>query len=487
MINKPLWTNEHVTSVCGGRAALNTTGSIIIDGVQIDSRDVIAGDLFIALKGEAMDGHDYVMQAFDNGAVAAMVSQVVKKIDEHDPRLIYVDDTFKALQALSAAARKRTDAQVIGVTGSAGKTSVVQALRKALSGDNKAHSSIRSFNNHVGMPLSVARMPKSSAHGIFEMGMSGPGEIKALSDQLSPDVAIITSIGVAHAAAFDSVEDIAREKASILDGMKAGSTVIIACNHEYVDLLAEKALAKGVELVKVSLSAGNGDIYPLRMVEHMDCTCMTASMGNLILTFKINQPGPEWALNALLVLAAAQAVGADVVEASLALASLEVEVGRGRLYELDMGDGLVTLLDDSYNANPLSMKSALKRFSMLPAKRGQRRFAVLGDMQELGDGTEKAHVELVDYLKAADINHIVAVGPMMTFAAETAGIMVTGCEDAQAAAQYLKVNIHPNDQIFVKGSNAIGLGTLVQEVINFCADEKAIILGNYDSGTLAAE
>jgi UDP-N-acetylmuramoyl-tripeptide--D-alanyl-D-alanine ligase len=459
-MNEPLWTSAELAATCGGMGAQPWYA----DGVQTDSREVLPGDLFVALRGDAMNGHDFVGDAFARGAVAALVSEAVDGFDVSDERLVHVPDSLEALRLMARQARDRAPAIIIAVTGSAGKTSIVQALRQALERVDNTHASIKSFNNHVGVPLSLARMPRESRFGVFELGMSGPGEIRRSAALAAPDVAIVSTIGAAHVAAFDDVAAIARTKAEIFGGLRKGGKAIINMDTAEASILLAAAKAAGADVISVSVT-GDADVRPLRVMEHHNCTCLTADVAGTTITYKVGQPGREWVTNSLLVLAAIQAVGADLGHAALALAGLQAEPGRGQAHRLRFGQMAVTLLDDSYNANPLSMRAALRRLSLVPLGRFGRRIAVLADMQELGEQSQALHLALADDLRAFGVSRVYALGDGMTAAAKAAGADCVACADVAGLTENLLKDMRDGDAVMAKGANSAGLARVVEALV----------------------
>lgn len=465
-IDEPLWTAAELSAVCGGIAARPWYA----DGLQIDSREVLPGDLFVALKGQQMDGHDFVRDAFARGAVAAIVSGVPEGVDPENQRLVHVADTYDALLRMAKHGRVRAPAKVIAVTGSAGKTSVVQALRQALERVGPTHASIKSFNNHVGVPLSLARLPRQSRYGVFEIGMSGPGEIANGAAVAQPDIAIITSVGSAHAENFTDETAIAIEKSSIFNALTKNGVAIIGMDHPHGELLREKAVEAGVMAITVSV-LDKADVKPLRLTEQHDCTCLTADIFGTPITYKVSQPGREWVLNSLLVLAAVKAAGADLGQAALALAGLEAEPGRGRCHQLRLARGTAVLIDDSYNANPLSVRAALRRLSLMPVLSPRKRIAVLADMAELGGRSEDIHLSLARDLKRFGVNRIIAFGDQMARLGEMAGIQTDSWGEPKQAAVRLMAELRHGDAVMVKGANSAGLDELVHEMLMISKDE----------------
>lgn len=459
-INEPLWTSAELAVTCGALGGQPWYA----DGVHSDSREVLPGDLFVALHGEKMNGHDFIGDAFARGAVAAVVSESVDGFDLSDERLVHVPDTLEALRLMAGHARDRAPAVRIAVTGSAGKTSIVQALRKALSRVEATHSSIRSFNNHVGVPLSMSRMPRESRFGVFELGMSGPGEIARSAEMVRPDIAIVSTIGAAHIGAFDDLAAIANTKAEIFRGLNRSGTAIINIDTNEADTLVSIAGATGAAVMTVSVT-GSADVYPIRMMEHHNCTCLTADVAGTTITYKVSQPGREWVLNSLLVLAAVKAAGGDLGHAALALASLEAEPGRGRSHTVALGHARVTLLDDSYNANPLSVQAGLRRLSLVPTGKFGRRIAVLADMKELGGKSEALHLALADDLRRFGVSKVYALGEGMAAAAMAADVSLERFEAAGDLAASLSKDLRDGDAVMVKGANSAGLSRVVEHLL----------------------
>lgn len=458
----PLWTAREVAAATGGKVGRDA----IISGIAIDSREVAAGDLFFALKGAESDGHRHVAKAFQAGAAAAIVSGVLENIEANDPRLIWVDDSFAALNDLASAARQRMTGRVIAVTGSAGKTGTKEALYQALSASASAHRSLRSFNNHVGVPVSLARMPADTEFAIFEIGMNAPGEIGPLSRLVRPDVAIVTNVGPAHAAAFDSEEAIADAKAEIFEGLTKAGTAILNRDNRHFARLSKAAKAAGVANI-TSFAADNmgADVKPLRLAALATCSCMTADVDGIALTFKVGIPGDHWIANSLAVLAAVQAVGGDLSLAGLELSTMRGLPGRGEQIEISTSRLTFTVIDESYNANPLSMKAAIRVLAnRWPAAAQGRRVAVLGDMEELGEEVEKHHIALAKDLKRAGVHALLTLGPAMKALARAAAgnIAIQTFNDRDELTAALVRSLCPGDVILVKGSNALGLGQVVE-------------------------
>ena len=459
-----LWTAARIAAATGGVAS----GDFQVSGVEIDSRDVREGDLFFALKGESMDGHRFLEAAFAKGAAAAVVDRPVPW-----PHVL-VGNTAQALERLGAAARARLapDAAVIGVTGSVGKTSVKEALFAALDRacHGRAHRSVKSYNNHVGVPLSLARTPAGSRFGVYEMGMNHAGEIAALTAQVRPHVAVITAIAPAHIENLGSIEAIADAKAEIFRGLEPGGVAIIPADSPHYARLRAAAL-----LVRATvIGFGRADHADVRLLDAVPApgggSLVTADLGDRRLCYTIAAPGEHWVVNSLAVMAAVRAAGGDLGAAGLALAELEGLKGRGARHTIPAAGGTALLIDESYNANPASMEATLAELGTTPAR---RRIAVLGAMKELGEHGPRFHAELAAPLAAAGVDHAVLVGDEMAALADELGkspepalgkgVPFAHCQTAAEALTALAdLGLADGDVILVKGSNSVGLGRVVE-------------------------
>lgn len=450
-----LWTSAAIVAATGG----TPHGDFAADGVTFDSREVAAGDLFIALKGEATDGHRFVGKALERGAAGLLVS------DDLDAPHVRVTDTMAALNALGAAARDRSSAVRIGVTGSVGKTGVKEALRAALTrfAPDAVHASVKSYNNHTGVPLSLARMPAESRFGVFEMGMNHSGELAELTQLVRPHIAIVTWVASAHREFFAQESDIAGAKAEIFGGLPAGGTAIIPHDNDHADLLARAAADTGAKIVRFGQTPG-ADVFAERVALHPDCSCVTARIGREILTFKIGMAGQHWVNNALAVLAGVQAAGGDLALAGLALAELNDLPGRGRRLRVAAGAGQAIVIDEAYNANPASMAASLAVLkAVMPARHG-RRMALLGSMKELGALSDEFHAGLAPHIMDAGVAAAVLVGAEMKTLAAALGRSIDVRHVADAAAALAEINrlIAADDVLLVKGSNSIGLARVIE-------------------------
>jgi UDP-N-acetylmuramoyl-tripeptide--D-alanyl-D-alanine ligase len=465
LLGLALWDAVEIARAVGGVAV----GQFQVSGVEIDSRDVVEGDLFFALKGEAMDGHRFVDMAFAKGAAAVVVDRPV-----NGPHIL-VSDTSIALELLAEAARNRGEATVIGVTGSVGKTGVKEAIFAALdrSSRGKAHRSVKSYNNHVGVPLSLARMSARSRFGVFEMGMNHAGEIRALAAQVRPHVAVITTIAPAHIEMLGSEEAIADAKAEIFEGLETGGVAVIPADSPHFARLKDAAEKHKVAVV----SFGRAAHANVRLLDAVPApgggSLITADLGARRICYTVAEPGEHWILNSLCVIAAVGAAGGDLGAAGLALAEMAGLKGRGQRHILPAkgGDGLgrALLIDESYNANPASMRATLGQLGVTSAR---RRIAVLGAMKELGEHGPAYHAALAEPLSASGADHAILVGDEMQALADELGkaggsmlgkpIAFAHCGTAAAALAALRaLGVEGGDAILVKGSNSVGLGALV--------------------------
>jgi UDP-N-acetylmuramoyl-tripeptide--D-alanyl-D-alanine ligase len=460
-----LWDAIAIARAVKGTANADFT----VTGIEFDSREVQPGDLFFALRGETTDGHRFVDMALARGAAAVVVDRPIE-----GPHVL-VKDTTEALVRLGAAARARSRAPIIGVTGSVGKTgvkeSIFTALDRASRGD--AHRSVKSYNNHTGVPLSLARMPGRARFGVFEMGMNHAGEIAALTRQVRPHVAVITTIAPAHIEMLGSEEAIADAKAEIFQGLERDGTAIIPADSPHFERLRKAALRCGARVVSFGKSE-HADVRLLDAVPSLGGgSLVTVDLGDRRLCYTVAAPGEHWVINSLAVMAAVRAVNGDLGAAGVALAEMEGLAGRGARVEIDVpdanGGGRALLIDESYNANPASMRATLAQLGRTDAT---RRIAVLGAMKELGKHADGYHAALAAPIVDAGIDHVVLVGPEMAALAcelgkagpSPLGKLVTfaHCASVEEAVDNLSAfGLRRGDAILVKGSNSVGLASLV--------------------------
>ena len=450
-----LWTSEEIARATGG----SVHGEFEVSGVTFDSREVGPGDLFIAMPGSVHDGHQFVGQAIAAGAAGLIVSQAA------DAPHVLVEDTARALQDLGRAARERSEATIIGVTGSVGKTSTKEALHSALERwrPGKVHRSVKSYNNHTGVPLSLARMPRGVEFAVLEMGMNNPGEIAALTRIVRPHVAIVTAIAPAHIENLGSEEAIADAKAEIFEALEPDGVAIIPNDSPHRDRLVRVARRHADRII--TFGGGDADVHALHAVRaDQGGSLITAALLDRDITFTISQRGDHWVSNALAVLAAVEAVGGDAGLAGLALADFGGLSGRGARHCVRVDGGEALLIDESYNANPASMAATLKS---LGAETGvDRRIAVLGPMRELGKHSERLHAALAPAVLAANVDELVLVGDDMAPLEDALDerVPVTRVGDADEAADAVSRLLRPGDAVLVKASNSIGLAKVVERV-----------------------
>ena len=463
-----LWTSTKAAEATGGRVTAEWEAS----GLSIDTRTINPGDLFVALTA-ARDGHDFVAQALEKGAAAAMVNRVPEGVAEDAPLLI-VDDVQTGLEALGRAGRARTNAKVVGVTGSVGKTSTKEMLRTVLGAHGRVHAAEASYNNHWGVPLTLARMPAESDFAVIEIGMNHPGEIAPLSRMAAPDVALVTIVAPAHLEAFESIDGIAVEKASIFDGLVSGGTAI--WNG---DLPTSGVLKSAAEAAGRSVSFGETatcDMAVTSVAEQAGQSVVQARFDGEALLYKVSAPGRHFAINGAAVLAACEVLGLDRALSLAAIGRWTPGAGRGERVEisLDVADpkAKLLLIDDAYNANPASVAASLAVLAGAPVthdigrvSRG-RRIAILGDMKELGPTGPELHAGLADLEATITLDQVHCVGPLMRHLWEALPDQKRGfwCETSAGMAEKLPRVLDAGDVVMVKGSLSMGLARVVDAV-----------------------
>lgn len=454
---QPLWTAAEAVAAVSGRS----DGAWRATGVSIDSRTVERGDLFIALGGPNFDGHDFVAEALDKGAAAAMVARRPGDVAGDAP-LLFVDDTLEGLCALARAARSRSRARVIAITGSVGKTGVKEATRIALSAQATTAASEGSLNNHWGVPLSLARLPREARFAVFELGMNHPGEITPLALLVRPHVAAITTIEAVHRAHFSSIEAIADAKAEIFVGVEPGGAAVLNRDNDQFARLAQAAGAAGVAAVISFGRHPDAGVCAIEELTDSAGSSVVARIAGETVEYRLNVPGRHWVGNSLCVLAAVAAAGGDVRAAARALAAFTPSKGRGQRFIIRVETGAFTLIDDSYNASPVSMVAALDVLgSMRPGSTG-RRIAVLGDMLELDTPAER-HRALVEPLQRNEVHLVFTAGSEMIHLFDALPSEMRGghAPDAAALAPLVSACVHSGDVVAVKGSAASRMGLVV--------------------------
>jgi len=441
----PLWTSFDAAVATGGK----TSGRWVARGVSIDTRTLEPGDLFVALTGENRDGHEFAAEALKKGAAAALVSRQPPGVLDDSP-LLMVNDTQAGLEGLGRAARARSKARIVAVTGSAGKTTTKEMLRLILARSGAVAASAASYNNHWGVPLSLARMPLESAFGVFEIGMNHAGEIRSLVKFVRPHVAVVTTIAPAHLEHFGTVEAIADAKAEIFEGIEPGGTAILPAENPHFDRLMAHAKASGVSNILAFGKSTSADARLLSATTQGDGQNVLATIGKMRLAFSVSAAGGHIAMNAIAALLAARELGADVARGADELADFAALKGRGARF---LAGGL-EVIDESYNANPASMAAAIELLAKAEPKRGGRRIAALGDMRELGPDSASLHKALARNLAAAraDLVFLCGLNMRALWSALPAKTRGHYAETSSELAPEMMRTLKAGDVVLVKGS-----------------------------------
>ncbi len=460
-MNAPLWTWAEVVAALGGEVL--GTPPEGFSSVSFDSREIAGGELFFAIRGVRMDGHAFAAAALRAGAAMAVVSHADEEMKATGPLLV-VEEPLQALRRLAVAARERVKGRVIGVTGSVGKTTTKEMLALAFSSVGRVHAAKASFNNHWGVPLTLARMPREADFAIVEMGMNAPGEIADLASLTRPDVAVVTAVAESHIGAFGDLSGIARAKAEVFSGLAPGGAAVINLDAPHADILLEAARAGGAETIFTYGRSGEADIRLQRAVNGEDCVCVEAWAGGGQLAFRIGMPGEHIALNALAVVGCGLATGADMTALLHALSGMRPAPGRGGRYRLALPGGEALLIDESYNANPASMRAALASLAAARPGPGGRRLAVLGDMLELGEQAPRLHAALAAEAEAAKVDALYLCGPLMRHLGEAAPrwMRAAWAETSRELQDIVLGDVRPGDVIMVKGSAGSRMGPLAE-------------------------
>ena len=456
-MTNPLHTIGSILVATGGRSSLDPITPI--NSVSIDSREIGPDALFVAIKGDRFDGHDFVDTALGNGAVAALVSQ------GEGPGRIVVADPLVAMADIGRAARARSQATVIGVTGSVGKTTTKEAIRVVLEAAGQTHASIRSFNNHWGVPLMLARFPQEAQFGVFEMGMNAPDEIRPLSQMVRPHIAVITTVAAAHLEAFGTLDGIARAKAEIFAGLEPGGTALLNADHAQLGVLLEEARAAGVGRVLTYGEAEGADFRIVDIETAADHGFATVIHGKDRYALVLAVPGRHMLFNATAALAVGLLAGVEPQVALEALAGFGAQPGRGARSLLGPADKPLLLVDESFNANTASMTAALDVFAGLAAP-GGRKILLLGDMLELGAQGPELHASLAQAVSRSGAERIYLVGPLMAALAEKLprGAVAAHAQSADEMVPILLNDLAYGDALMVKGSKGVGLADVVEQV-----------------------
>lgn len=436
----------------------------LVAGLSIDSRTISPGEAFFAIHGDVRDGHDFVAAALAAEAGLAVVARAKRDAMPSDAPLLVVGDVLAGLTELARASRVRTDAKIIAVTGSVGKTGTKEALRLALAKGGATHASVLSYNNHWGVPLSVARMPASAQFAVFEIGMNHAGEITPLTRLVRPHVALVTAVEPVHLEYFGTLEAIADAKAEIFLGLEPGGVAIINRDNSQYGRLRRAAESVGARIISFG-EHGQADARLLEMSLQAESSAVHARILGAEVTYKLGAPGRHVVLNSLAVLAAASVVGADLALAALALAGLEPPTGRGQRIPLSLpGGGSALLIDESYNGNPASMRAALALLGQAPIGPHGRRIAVLGDMLELGSAAAELHRGLLEPVLAYDLDLVFCAGPLMKALWDALPSERRGgyAESAAALEPHVLGMIADGDAVMVKGSLGSRMGPIVK-------------------------
>ena len=452
-----LWTAEEAQAATDGKLINGERWRV--GGVSIDTRSIERGDLFVALK-DVRDGHDFLAQAFENGAAAALISDAGKSAGL-GPALV-VGDVLDGLRKLGEAARERSAAKRVAVTGSVGKTSTKEALATCLAACGPTHRSIKSYNNHWGVPLTLARMPRESEYGVFEIGMNHRGEILPLTQLVRPHAALVTTIAPAHVENLGSLEAVADEKGDIYAGLEPGGSALVPNEAPHAGRLLAAVESNGANLVRF----GRDEVCEARLLKFdMDENGSNAEADILgrVIRYRIGVEGAHWALNSVAALAAVDVLGGDLDAAAHALERLQAFDGRGVAAGIDAPFGRFTLVDDSYNANPASMAAAFATLGARKPGPGGRRIAALGDMLELGPDERAYHAGLAEPLERAGVDLVFAAGPRMAALMETLPASRRGgyAESADALIPIIAPALRAGDVVLVKGSNSSKMSRVV--------------------------
>ncbi|RVU19842.1 UDP-N-acetylmuramoylalanyl-D-glutamyl-2,6-diaminopimelate--D-alanyl-D-alanine ligase [Methylobacterium oryzihabitans] len=465
-MTEPLWTLEAVAAAAGARLDGEPRP---ITGLSIDTRTLKVGDLFCAIRGEARDGHDFVRDALGLGAGAALVAEErAAEFAGLGPLVLAPaagdDPVLAAMGGLAAASRARSTARIVAVTGSVGKTGTKEALRHVLAAQGPTHASVASYNNHWGVPLTLGRMPAASRYGVFEVGMNHAGEIAPLTRLIRPEVAVVTTVEPVHIEHFRSIDGIADAKGEIFAGLEPGGVAILNRDSPSFERLKAHALASRAGRVIGFGEHPEADVRAERIVLRPDLSIVDASVLGVPVTYQLGTPGRHTALNSLAVMAVVRALGADLALAALSLAQLKPPAGRGERTRLALPGGDALLVDESYNANPASVRAALATLAGVAVTGGGRRIAVLGDMLELGPEALRLHRDLAGPVVEHGIDLVFTAGPMMHELFEALPTARRGREAPTSAdlVEAVVEAVRHGDAVMVKGSNSTRMGRIVE-------------------------
>jgi len=464
-MSAPLWSGDALVAALGAR--LVGAMPAAITGASIDTRTIEPGEAFFAIQGEARDGHDFVAGALEMRAGLAVIDEAHAAAFAGAGPYAVVPDVLKAMERAGVARRAELKAGVVAVTGSVGKTGTKEALRLVLSRQGKTHAPVASYNNHWGVPLTLCRTPADVRYGVYEIGMSNPGEILPLVKLVTPDVAIVTTVQPVHLAAFASLDGIAEEKGTIFAALKPGGTAILNADIPQVGLLRRLAEAGPAGRIVTFGESADADVRLLSCALKADVSTVDALVHGQPVTYRIGSPGKHIVLNSLSVLAAVVALGADLALAALALGDLAPPAGRGARQSLQAPGGPFTLIDESYNGNPASMRAAIENLGRIPVSGRGRRIAVLGDMLELGPSGPALHEGLTEAVLANGVDKVFACGPLMRGLYDGLPSAIRGAYAGQASGLEPLVldAIRAGDVVTVKGSLGSRMGPIVKAIL----------------------
>jgi UDP-N-acetylmuramoyl-tripeptide--D-alanyl-D-alanine ligase len=462
MMAAPLWTSQAMVEAM--RAACNGALPDIVTGLSIDSRTIAPDEAYFAIKGDVHDGHDFVDAALKAGAALAVVESAQRAKFASDAPLLVVDDVLGSLRDLACAARARFKGRMIAVTGSVGKTSTKEALRHVLSAQAPTHASVASFNNHWGVPLSLARCPADMRFAIAEIGMNHAGEIEPLVKMVRPHIAIITTVEPVHLEFFSGIEAIADAKAEIFAGVEPGGAAVLNRDNAQFARLLERAGERGIARIVSFGSDAKSDARLIDLSLHATCSAVHANILGSDVTYKLGVPGRHMAMNSLAVLAASSLAGVDLALAALSLSNLSPAAGRGVRRVLDLRNGEAILIDESYNANPASMEAALNVLGQAEVGARGRRIAILGDMLELGPAGPDLHRGLADAVKSNNVDLVYCCGTLMRnlWDALSPGKRGGYADNSAGLEAEVIAAIRAGDAMMVKGS----LGSKMKTIVN---------------------
>ena len=476
-MSEPLWSLDAMAAAMKAERAGNLPRDV--PGLSIDTRTIKPGEAFFAIQGENRDGHEFVEAALQAGAGLAVVARRKMAAMPQGAPLLIADDALAGLNDLAKASRARSQAKIVAVTGSVGKTGTKEALRLVLGRQGETHASAASYNNHWGVPLSLALMPQSAKFGVFEIGMNHAGEITPLTKLVRPHVAIVTTIAPVHLEFFGTLAAIADAKAEIFLGVEPGGTAVLNADNPQFAHLKRAAQVAGVKHIVAFGESGGADAHLAKVSLQAETSTVQASILGRDVTYKLGAPGRHVVENSLAVLAAAQLLGADLALAALALADLKAPAGRGERVTLELPGGAVLLIDESYNANPVSMRAALALLGQVPMKGMGRRIAVLGDMLELGPDGAALHADLADAVTGNAVDLVFCSGPLMKslWDALPSGRRGGYADTSAALEPEILGAIAANDAVMIKGSLGSRMSPIVKALRRRYAREAEQVQG----------